>query len=683
MTTRLFVEGYEVDLIQDIDVDFTFSITDIQDIEKRNTSYSKTIVIPHSPNNANLFGHIYDIAVENDYNPLLPNININFNPAKQAKAVLYVDNVRIFDGIIRLINIKNKQGEITYEVNLFGKLKDILFALGDKLIEDIDFSDYNHQYNQTQVFDSWNRLEWVDGADNYVYPLIDFGYGNTATNFKFENFKPCLFVREVIKRMFDDAGFIIDTAFFDTTYFKSLLYIKGDKMTISLSNFLNVYIPSWSYFGTGTADDISFNFIDLNNGFTPSLVNKRWTSNRSTFKATFSFEADSLGIDNTGNVWDAIATIDIQKNGTTIAGISRIAQPNEVAFFDDIFVSAEVELNNGDYLEVYYQFYSNDPMSSETADYGYTYPRMKVYNSVPQEYDIIYGDTIDYNKILPRQIKQRDFLKSIITMHNLYVEADPVQSNRLNFIPYPLYYETDASQSIDWSNKLDVSQDIKIIPIGELTAREYNISYENDNDYWSQLYRTKFNEIYGQYRRLVDNDFELQTQNIRVLFGTPVMREESLGLKILHLYKVQNSVKQPDNFKPRIAFWKAVVPCPAWNITIGGTTFSAGTNYPYAGHLDDPINPTKDLCFGTPQEVWFTIGSYPSANLGNSFYKDFFDAITDKDSKLVQGYFHLTPLDIKNLRFNSLIKIGNHYFRLQKIEQYNPYGNDLQRNIRR
>jgi hypothetical protein len=71
----------------------------------------------------------------------------------------------------------------------------------------------------------------------------------------------------------------------------------------------------------------------------------------------------------------------------------------------------------------------------------------------------------------------------------------------------------------------------------------------------------------------------------------------------------------------------------------------------------------------------FTIGTYPSANLGNTFYSQFFDSITDKDSKIINAYFYLTPTDIQNLDFKSLIKVNNHYFRIQKIEQYNPYTN--------
>jgi len=46
MSARLFVEGYEADTLGDIDVEFTFSVADISDIERRNTSFSKTLTLP-------------------------------------------------------------------------------------------------------------------------------------------------------------------------------------------------------------------------------------------------------------------------------------------------------------------------------------------------------------------------------------------------------------------------------------------------------------------------------------------------------------------------------------------------------------------------------------------------------------------------------------------------------------
>ncbi len=51
----------------DIDVDFTFSVADVSDIERRNTSYSKTIILPNTAKNQSLFGNIFDISVNNDY----------------------------------------------------------------------------------------------------------------------------------------------------------------------------------------------------------------------------------------------------------------------------------------------------------------------------------------------------------------------------------------------------------------------------------------------------------------------------------------------------------------------------------------------------------------------------------------------------------------------------------------
>jgi hypothetical protein len=125
MSARLFIEGFEADTLGDIDVEFTFSVADISDIERRNTSFSKTLTLPSTPRNQQLFGNIFDISVSND---ILagPNIGQNFNPAKQAQSQILLDNVKIFDGVLRLSKINKKEGEITYEVNMFGRLRDIL-----------------------------------------------------------------------------------------------------------------------------------------------------------------------------------------------------------------------------------------------------------------------------------------------------------------------------------------------------------------------------------------------------------------------------------------------------------------------------------------------------------------------------------------------------------------------------
>jgi hypothetical protein len=202
MSARLFVEGIEADTLGDIDVEFTFSVADVSDIERRNTSYSKTLTLPNTSKNQKLFGNIFDISVSNDFYEEDVNIGINFNPAKQAQAQIFLDNVKIFDGVLRMMKINSIEGEILYEVNMFGRLRDILHELGDKTLADLNFSDYDHVWNRTNIEGSWNRFEWVDGEDNYVYPLVDYGYSVDSITYPIRNFKPAVFVSEILKTHF-------------------------------------------------------------------------------------------------------------------------------------------------------------------------------------------------------------------------------------------------------------------------------------------------------------------------------------------------------------------------------------------------------------------------------------------------------------------------------------------------
>jgi len=58
--------------------------------------------------------------------------------------------------------------------------------------------------------------------------------------------------------------------------------------------------------------------------------------------------------------------------------------------------------------------------------------------------------------------------------------------------------------------------------------------------------------------------------------------------------------------------------------------------------------------------------------LFNKYYSKFIQEITDTNSKIVTGYFYLSPSDIKNLSFSSQYYFEGQYFRLSKIENYNP-----------
>jgi hypothetical protein len=97
------------------------------------------------------------------------------------------------------------------------------------------------------------------------------------------------------------------------------------------------------------------------------------------------------------------------------------------------------------------------------------------------------------------------------------------------------------------------------------------------------------------------------------------------------------------------------------------------TNFGYAGHLDDPLEPTLDINFGVPNEVYFSLSNpYPTANLFNAWWDEYLAEIINKDSKLLTCYLYLTVQDIYSLDFAQLIYIDGALWRLNKVIDFNP-----------
>jgi len=686
MSARLFVEGYEADTLGDIDVEFTFSVADISDIERRNTSFSKTLTLPSTSRNQQLFGNIFDISVAND---IIAGANIlsNFNPAKQAQAQIFLDNVKIFDGVLRMSKIVNREGDITYEVNMFGRLRDILDALGDKTLADLNFDAYDHTYNQANIEASWSRTQWVSGAQNYVYPLVDYGYSANNINYPLKNFKPAVFITEILKRIFSAAGFTITAPIFESFFFKKLILLTAEKsITREVLNLLDQRTNLLTQNVTSTpsfSQLLVFNSVSAPS-FTINGAGNRFTYNKTqglntglNFNVSLSFTSLATF---TKNLW----TVSILKNGSQILSESETVTivPLGGTYTYNIAISGGVTLALNDYFEVRLTGaavggagYNANIQNTVTVAPGGV---LKIGSTIPVAVDVVEGDTMKINYTMPKSMKQRDFLKSIISMYNLYITQDKLQTNILEIIPYNEFFKTFKNESLDWSDKLDVSQEVVITPLSELSAKEYRLMFDDDSDYWSQSYKTKFNEGYGEKREVIPNDFVTETKSVKVVFAPPVLREEVAGRVMVHLYKVENNVKIPDNFKPRIVFFAPQTPCPTtWQIQYasGAVTYNA---YPYAGHVNSLTDPAFDQLFRYPNEVYFSIGAYPeNSNLYTEYYDNLISSIGDRNSRLLEGYFYLTPTDISNLDFRKIIKVGNHFFQLQKVDKYNPIANGL------
>lgn len=286
------------------------------------------------------------------------------------------------------------------------------------------------------------------------------------------------------------------------------------------------------------------------------------------------------------------------------------------------------------------------------------------------------GDTIDMNVAIPVKVKQKDFMTSLVKMFNLYISPDSDNDKNLIIEPRDDFYTTDV---VNWSSKLDKSKDINYKPMGALNSNKYLYSYKKDNDYYNDLYFNTWGEVYGQREEDIVNDFNKKTNKTELIFSpTPSVGQSTHDRVIPSIYKFdeQDGIVRT-NSNIRVLQWAGLKPTVnIWHHK-NNVDSTNKTDYPYAGMYDDPYSATEDLGFSLTKEVYFAnifdnIITFNNNNLFNKYYKKFIEEITDPNSKIVEAYFYLNPTDIANLDFRKQYYFENQYFRLNKIENYNP-----------
>jgi len=290
---------------------------------------------------------------------------------------------------------------------------------------------------------------------------------------------------------------------------------------------------------------------------------------------------------------------------------------------------------------------------------------------------IIDGSNIPMNSVTPRKIKQKDFFMSIVKMFNLYIQPDPNDPKSLLIEPRDDFYSNDI---IDWSSKIDKSKDLESKPMGALNFKEYLYSYKQDKDYYNKLYFDSWEEVYGQEDFTIPNEFLNNEHKTNVIFSpTPSVGQSWYDRVIPTIIKFdENNGVQRTESNIRILQWGGMKATgQQWiHIDTDGNETNYST-YPYAGMYDDPYSPTTLLEFGISNEIYYSnvfdkVVTFSNNTLFNKYYLKFLQEITNTNSKIVTAYFYLSPSEIKELSFSKQYYFEGQYFRLNKVENYNP-----------
>lgn len=669
MISEIFIENRRVDISADISSLLTFAIDDVKDFASRQTTYSKTIVLPGTANNNALFGNIFETGHSNEYDPLVNNIGYNFNAAKSARCLIFQDNLQTFKGTVRLLEIIKDKANIEYEVALNGELTGLNTALSSAFLDDLDFSAYDHAYTTANIIASWDNA----GGAGYYYPLIDYGgYSLLKHDWDYKTLKPALYVKEYIDKMFAAADFRYESDLFDSARFEHLIIPHNQKklqkyVTTLLSGSRN---DSAQIINSGTAPTlpVEMSSIVVSSTFTSTISNSRFTfvavdplTLTVAYNFTGSYKANATG-------W----TVQLKKNGVLIPGtLVNIAQTGDTTTrFYNFSGTLSVNFVTSDYIEII--------LASTTSVAGTDFisasnGTLIIDSDIATITDVVYGDTITINNAIPKNIRQVDFLTSIVKLFNLYVYESQFDERLILIKPFVDFYSTDSGNAVDWTYKLNRDSPVKIKPMSELNSKIYNFKYKDDSDYYNEQYKKRYNQGYGSYTFDSEFEFASQTNSLELIFAaTPLVGYGGEDKVYSTIYKKSGTTEEQVDSVIRILQTKKITGVSSWDILDGVAVLDSVTDYGYAGHFDDPDNPTNDLNFGVLAELYFLLVTGDlTATQFNVYWSSYMAEITDKDSKMLTGKFYLTPKDIFDLDFSKYVFLDSVLFRLNKITDYN------------
>lgn len=681
MITEIYLNGERLDLFSDVDINLTFSVQDIENPTNRQSNFSRTIEIPSTTHNDNVFGSIY----------LFNSWVVNFDPSIKADCIILQSGNQVFQGVAQLLAIKQNENGMTYEIGMYGETANLFKTIGDAELTDLDFSDLNHVWDSTNIEDSWTFSETADGT-GYYYPFIDYGQNferqNTAPAsflYTIEDFYPAIYLKEYVDRIFDAAGFTYESNFLNGdngSLFKQLIVPYGISGVPYITEeyyqyfIYRIRLSNQNPTIYNTYPDTTSQILELGYDSTaPYFQNGYYDTSLYRYTAfgdctvNFQFRA-SAGADTSLFVVPFTVTFKLLINGVYYADFFTFTWTTNGNTQTRSAIIPNVVLNAGDYAEV-----EIDVSGAPGTRNVYVNNQGTFWlNQLVGTPLMTPGATWDMNQTIVPKIKQSELLNAVISMFNLYVYPDKYDPKKLYIEPWSDFFNQGV---VDWTDKWDLNKGFEVLPSGFFNPKTFKFSYKNGGSFFEKRYQSSYNQSYGSRIYDVANEFNTGDVSKEIVAGCGVMAGYTASSRIAPRFfdMDQNAVIKPVTPGFRILFGRyQTYPKDAGLFVFETNPFD---KYPYAGTLDNPYEPTLDILFGIPREVYYsnntetnTIYQYTDGNLFNTYWKNFVDTYTDKDAKKIIVKLQLLPVDIANLDFRKLIYINGVYFYLLNVSDY-------------
>ena len=699
------------DLYEEEDIPLTLSMDEFKNVAEQVKSYSKDFNLPATKRNNRIFNNMFEITRSDN--------KLIFNPQVVTKCVLKQDGFIIFEGFLRMTDIKDKEGEISYNVNLYSEVVALAEVLGESTFGDLDFSELDHSYTITNIQDSWESTgagdgltltnplpttsfayDSVTGVDNtqvLKYPFVDWnhqllGYtvGPTLVNLE-SAFRPFIQLKYLINKIFAATNqFTYTSAFFDSAEFEKLFMDfnwggneNGASPTVIGNNSRQSIT---STLGTGGYNAVQYDTSISGNNTYWSTTLSRFTSpvNNLNFIAAVQIKALALL---PGTIEMRFAHYDV--NGNFIQEWGYKKELMIIGFTATLTTAFSTVMAAGDYI----QGETKRSLISSFQLRDTSYFNMNWFSFGSQTSTLLTE--------IRGELGQWDFLKGIMTMFNLVSTADKDNPNNILIEPYvDMFFEntnsgntsnlTLAARSIehDWTDKVDVSQ-MELKPLTDLDKITTFQFAEDDEDYIFWVYKqANYGLLYGSE----SIDASLSASNLNTLFkGTKEITVEPFAASVVaplmsqyldfvvpRIYtRDEDGVCASFDNMPRILYNNGVhvlatnsYKVPAQNGDVA-KTLTGFLQFSHLSEIPSVSATSTNYYFNNHKLVSSNVGDPPIDDLYTTYWSPYINELYNADTRVMTLRINLSSSDIASFKFYDTVFIKNRSFRVNYID-YKP-----------
>ena len=667
-----------IDLYENEKMHLNYKFTDLTNFSSVG-SYSQEFRIPASATNVDFFGAIFNV-----------NFNGWFDFRKKVTATLTVNTIPIATGHIQVKKLYWQSGKLfEFEVVFFGEVPNLSRLLNEKKLRDIasivagdlDY-DLLHANVETPpndntiltLCDKWNlTASNPEGQPVYstvvagqpTYKPLYVGHLTPAVKayYLFEQILKDVKVQWASASLFDMLDNVY-VPFVNGQYLNSSLGLNDLASTLAFASDVtgeSVTYGTYSYpFYTHLSE-----YQDAGNNWASGIFTAPF-SGQFTFKLWF----NATIIDSNGYLYSLRYDFFIndqppfQPTGVTI--------PENAGSLSYI-TNQTADLSAGDELKIKMWIQPLTPNNDETGgmDFDIIGNGANDYTGTGVEL-VSVGTALSNDTVLMEfnapDMKQIDFITSIQKMFNLAFVPDRTLPNTLRIEPLVEYI--GSGNTLDWTEKLDLSKDITYYPTTDLQKAKFTFTYTEDSDYYNNVYKDN-GHIFGSYE-VTENDFEVINEfatgeeKVELAFApTPSRAVENTDVVVPRFINGEGQFVQP---KPRILYYFADFFVNMFDEVSGDVVQTAVKCLNNYSTMNASVG-DSDLNFA-PEVPLHTIIAPPYDNLYNRWWRNYYRELYDGQARILEGMFALTLNDIFTFQWSDKIWIVDSWWRVLDIEGY-------------